>query len=88
MNDELSQELAHEIVQRYHQNQSMRGIAGATELGDQEPVLVLFSGSVQSACGMADSAVGPFYCPADSKVYIDLSFFEELSGRELPGTAT
>lgn len=44
----------------------------------QEPKLVLFSGAVESACGMAGSAVGPFYCPADHKVYLDLDFFEEL----------
>jgi predicted metalloprotease len=44
----------------------------------QEPVLVMFSGSVQSACGMADAAMGPFYCPADRKVYIDLAFFDDL----------
>jgi len=44
----------------------------------QEPKLVLFSNRVDSACGMANSAVGPFYCPADSKVYIDLGFFREL----------
>ncbi|MDN5709867.1 MAG: zinc metallopeptidase [Planococcus sp. (in: firmicutes)] len=43
-----------------------------------EPTLVLFSGSVQSACGMAGSATGPFYCPVDSKLYIDLSFYDEL----------
>jgi len=47
----------------------------------QEPRLVLFSGSVESACGMAGSAVGPFYCPADRKVYLDLTFFEELRTR-------
>ena len=46
-----------------------------------EPHLVLFSGRVQSACGLADAAVGPFYCPGDSQVYIDLSFFEELRRR-------
>ena len=40
----------------------------------EEPTLVLFSGLVQSACGMAQAAMGPFYCPADHKVYIDLSF--------------
>lgn len=47
----------------------------------QEPTLVLFSGAVRSACGMAGSAVGPFYCPPDRNVYIDLSFFDELSSR-------
>ena len=47
----------------------------------QEPVLVMFSGSVQSACGMASAAVGPFYCPADNKVYLDLSFFRDLKQR-------
>jgi len=46
-----------------------------------EPTLVLFRGSVQSACGFAQSAVGPFYCPRDQQVYIDLDFFEELSRR-------
>jgi len=44
----------------------------------QEPDLVLFSGGVQSACGFADAAVGPFYCGADSQIYIDLSFYEML----------
>jgi hypothetical protein len=47
----------------------------------QEPVLVLFTGSDQSACGMADAAMGPFYCPLDSKVYIDLSFYDDLQSR-------
>ena len=44
-----------------------------------EPTLVLFSGQVQSACGVAGSQVGPFYCPADQKLYIDLSFYDQLS---------
>lgn len=43
-----------------------------------KPKLVLFSGAVQSACGYAQSATGPFYCPADQKVYIDLGFYNEL----------
>lgn len=49
--------------------------------GYREPTLVLFSGAVRSACGFAQSAVGPFYCPRDQKVYIDLSFFNELRSR-------
>ena len=47
----------------------------------QKPKLVLFSGSVRSACGIASAAVGPFYCPADSQVYIDLEFFQDLQTR-------
>lgn len=43
--------------------------------------LVLFRDAVQSACGFAQAAVGPFYCPSDEKVYVDLSFFEELRSR-------
>ncbi len=44
-----------------------------------EPKLVLFSGLVESACGRASTASGPFYCPADQKVYLDLTFFRELA---------
>ncbi|MDO3409934.1 neutral zinc metallopeptidase [Saccharibacillus sp. CPCC 101409] len=52
----------------------------------RNPTLVLFSGSVQSACGTASSAVGPFYCPGDEKLYIDLSFYDELKQRfKAPG---
>jgi predicted metalloprotease len=47
----------------------------------QQPTLVLFSGAVESACGMASAAVGPFYCPLDQKVYIDLSFYSDLKNR-------
>lgn len=52
----------------------------------QEPALVLYDDGVQSACGNASAAVGPFYCPLDSKVYIDLAFCNELATRfEAPG---
>jgi len=53
------------------------------ELGGEyrEPTLVLFSGAVESACGFAEAAMGPFYCPADERVFIDLSFFGELDAR-------
>jgi hypothetical protein len=47
----------------------------------QEPRLVLFTDTVQSACGFAQSAMGPFYCPADAKVYIDLGFYRDLRDR-------
>jgi len=47
----------------------------------REPKLVLFRGTVQSACGNAQAAMGPFYCPGDHKVYIDLSFFDDLQKR-------
>jgi predicted metalloprotease len=47
----------------------------------EQPSLVLFSGAVKSACGFAQAAVGPFYCPGDSQVYIDLSFYKDLQDR-------
>ena len=47
----------------------------------QEPGLVLFTSNVETACGSATAASGPFYCPGDNKVYMDLSFFEELKNR-------
>jgi len=52
----------------------------------QPPSLVLFTGRVQSACGSASASMGPFYCPPDQKVYIDLSFYKELKEKlDAPG---
>ena len=47
----------------------------------QEPSLVLYSGATRSACGLGQSAMGPFYCPADQKIYLDTSFFTDLKVR-------
>jgi uncharacterized protein len=55
--------------------------ARIAELGGdyREPTLVLFNGAVEAACGFAEAAMGPFYCPADQKLYIDFSFFDQLA---------
>ena len=74
------------------QSDFVRAVLGDTEdtwrdlfqrVGRQyhDPQLVLFSGRVRSACGLASAAVGPFYCPADQRVYLDLAFFRELAQR-------
>src|SRR5690606_8427195 len=47
----------------------------------EKPVLVLFRNSVNSACGYAQAAMGPFYCPGDNKLYIDLSFYEDMKNK-------
>ncbi|MCS7068483.1 MAG: zinc metallopeptidase [Meiothermus sp.] len=67
------------------EGQFVRSIVGDLEdtwgqmiQGYRPPRLVLFDGQVESACGFADAAVGPFYCPRDAKVYLDTSFFEQL----------
>lgn len=53
----------------------------AADIRYQEPTLVFFSGMVSSACGTAQSAMGPFYCPLDQKIYIDVNFFYDLANR-------
>ena len=58
-----------------------KGIFAAAGERYSEPRLVLFRGSVTSACGMASAATGPFYCPSDQKVYLDTAFFDEMSTR-------
>jgi predicted metalloprotease len=58
-----------------------RAIFAAGDARYREPRLVLFTDQVHSACGFTDAAVGPFYCPADEKVYIDLGFYDELRAR-------
>ena len=55
-----------------------RGVFKSSGKNYPEPKLVLFSGQVKSACGFASAASGPFYCPGDSKLYIDLTFYEQL----------
>jgi len=57
------------------------GVMKSEGLDYPEPKLVLFSGAVSSACGNASAASGPFYCPGDQKVYIDLTFFDEMAQR-------
>ncbi len=57
------------------------GIMKSEGMDYPEPTLVLFSGAVNSACGNASAASGPFYCPGDQKLYIDLSFYDELAQR-------
>lgn len=61
--------------------ETWRGIFQETGQTYQEPPLVLFSRAVRSGCGTASSAMGPFYCPADHKVYLDPVFFDQLSKR-------
>ncbi len=62
------------------------GCRSGQDAADPEPRLVLLTGAIRSACGFAQSASGPFYCPSDKKVYIDLAFYDELRRRfQAPG---
>src|SRR5262245_50700452 len=58
-----------------------KGIFGQARQQYPPPILVLYTESVESACGLSSAAMGPFYCPSDQKVYLDLSFFRELASR-------
>ena len=59
---------------------------GRAGLVYREPVLVVYSGQYPTACGLGDARMGPFYCPADEKIYIDLSFYDELANQfDAPG---
>ena len=61
-------------------------LLGRENISYAEPKLVIYSGAVESACGVAGSSTGPFYCPQDQKVYIDLSFFSEMNEKlQAPG---
>lgn len=79
---------------RDEESEFMRVVLGSTEdvwnglLGEdayREPTLVLFSGRTTSACGLGDAAMGPFYCPADHQVYLDVTFFDDLARMGGPG---
>jgi predicted metalloprotease len=91
--DYTTEQAAELTPQQEEQKQFVSTVLADTEdvwhklLSDyKEPTLVLFSDRVESACGMASSASGPFYCPADEKGYIDLSFYDELQSRfKAPG---
>jgi len=61
--------------------ETWKGIFAQSGQAYEEPPLVLFTGAVRSGCGTASSAMGPFYCPADHKVYLDPVFFQQLSKR-------
>jgi hypothetical protein len=61
--------------------ETWHGLFGKMGKTYSEPRLVLFSGAVESACGFGQAAMGPFYCPGDHKVYIDLSFYRDLKER-------
>lgn len=76
--DEMSQFMATVLAET---EDVWNGVMQAQGVNYPEPTLVLFTDAVRSACGNASAASGPFYCPGDSKIYIDLRFFDELARR-------
>ena len=82
-NDQMKQFVATVLAETEDTWRQVMGKAGRSY---EEPTLVLFTGSVSSACGFASAASGPFYCPGDRKIYIDLQFYDELKRRfQAPG---
>src|SRR5882724_4870464 len=74
-NDEMKQFVATVLAET---EDTWTGIFKSMGKTYEEPKLKLFSGSIDSACGLASAASGPFYCPGDRKVYLDTTFFEQL----------
>lgn len=74
-NDEMKQFVSTVLAET---EDTWTGIFKAEGLNYEDPKLVLFSGQIRSACGFASSAAGPFYCPGDHKVYLDMTFFQQL----------
>ena len=82
VNDSLDNSMAKFVAVVLADNEDVwNKIFAENGLQYEEPKLVLFRGATESGCGNASSAIGPFYCPADKKVYIDLSFMDELKTR-------
>ena len=77
-NDEMKQFVATVLAET---EDTWNGIFQAQGSQYEEPTLTLFSGQVNSACGLASSASGPFYCPRDRKVYLDTVFFDQLTSQ-------
>ena len=83
INDEASRFVAHVLGDT---EDTWRTLFDRSGRAYEDPKLVLFTGSTPTACGMGQAAMGPFYCPADRKVYIDLAFYEDLKHRfQAPG---
>ena len=82
VNDSLDNSMAKFVAVVLADNEDVwNKIFAENGLQYEEPKLVLFRGATESGCGNASSSIGPFYCPADKKVYIDLSFMDELKTR-------